>query len=118
MKFLKLGIVICGVLGLVGMFMVGLGAMLEDKKAGTIVMLIAFGLPVVMAVMGLVKPPLQAWQAGVALACFLLELFMLRIWSMVKVIADEPTGVKLMLAGAALGAIASVIAVLKPEANA
>lgn len=118
MKFLKLGIVVCGALGLVGMFMVDLGAMLDRDKTGTIVMLIAFALPVVMGVMGLARLPLQAWQAGVALACFALELFKLRIWSMVKVIAEEPTGVKLMLAGAVLGAIASVIAVLRPEGNA
>jgi len=117
-KYLKLGIVVCGALGLAGMFMTDLGAMLDRDKAGTIVMLVAFGLPVVMAVMGLMKPPLQAGQAGVSLACFALELFKLRIWSMVQVIADEPTGVKLMLAGAVLGAVASAIAVLRPEGNA
>ena len=118
MKFMKLGIVICGALGLAGLFMTDVGAMLDRDKVGTSVMLVAFGLPVVVAVMGLMKPPLQAWQAGVALACFALELFKLRIWSMAKVIGDEPTGVKLMLAGAVLGAIASGIAVLRPEGNA
>lgn len=118
MKYLKLGIVICGALGLAGMFMTDLGAMLGRDKPGTIVMLIAFALPVLMAVAGLARPPLLAWQAGVSLACFALELFKLRVWSMVRVIADEPTGVQLMLAGAVLGAIASAIAVLRPSGNA
>jgi len=114
-KFMKLGIVICGALGLVGMFMFGIGAMLEDKKAATIVMLIAFGLPVVMAVMGLVKPPFQVWQAGVALSCFVLELFELKIWKVIEVFGKIPTYWQLMAVGAVLGAISSLIAVLRPE---
>jgi len=117
-KYLKLGIVICGALGLAGMFMFGIGAMLEGKKAGTIVMLIAFGLPVVMAVLGLVKPPLQAWQAGVALACFVLELFKLKIWEAIEVFGKMPTYWHLMVVGATLGVIASLIAVLRPESTA
>lgn len=118
MKYLKLGVVICGAVGLVGMVMTGIGAMLEGNSASTIVMLIAFGLPVVMAVTGLVRPPFQAWQAAGSLACFALAVIKLRIWHILEVIADVPTGPKLIVAGACLGVIVSVVAVLKPEPTA
>ena len=118
MKYLKLGIVICGALGLAGMVMLGVGEMLERGRLSTVVMLIAFAIPVVMAVTGLVRPPLQVWQAGVSLACFALEAFNLRIWDLLEGIGKAPTGVKLMLAGAVLGLIVSAIPVLRPERHA
>jgi nitrate/nitrite transporter NarK len=114
-KSLKLGIVVLGALGLAGMFLTGLGDMLADRKGSTIVMLIAFALPVVMAGTGLVKPPQKVWQAGVSLACFALTLFKLRIWDTIKVIDEVPTGVKLMLASAVLGTIMAAIAALRPD---
>lgn len=118
MKLLKLGIVICGALGVAGMVMGGIGEMLADQKTSTIVLLAAFGLPVVMAVMGSTKPPLQAWQAGVALACFVLAFFKLRVWEVGEEIARMPTFWKMMLAGSGLGAILSLVAVIKPESKA
>lgn len=118
MRNLKLGVLICGALGLVGMVMSGLGAMLAGDKANTVIMLAAFGIPVLMALSGLARPPLQTWQAGISLACFALASYKLRIWDTIKVIADVPMELKLIVAGAALGVIVSVIAVLRPEANA
>jgi hypothetical protein len=117
-KYLKLAVVICGALGLAGMVMMGLGPMLDSRKASTLVMLIAFALPVLMGVTGLARPPFQAWQAGVALACFALAVIKLRIWTLMEAIADGPMGLKLLAAGACLGVIASAIAVLRPEATA
>ena len=118
MENLKLGIAICGALGLVGMVMAGVGQMLALDKISTAVMLAAFGLPVVMAVMGLAKPPRKAWQAGVSLACYALALFQLRIWDQLERLADMPSFWWLMVVGAGLGAILSVIAVVKPDAKA
>jgi hypothetical protein len=117
-KNLKLGIAICGALGLAGMVMGGLGEMLADHKLSTVTLLAAFGLPVVMAVMGLAKPPLLTWQAAVSLACFVLALFKLRVWELREVIVDMPAYWKLMTAGAGLGAILSVRAVIRPESRA
>jgi hypothetical protein len=115
-KNLKLGVLICGALGLAGMVMSDLGAMLSDNKVGTVIMLIAYGLPVLMAVMALGKPPFQAWQAGVSLACFGLAAFKLRpFWWL---IAELPTGMKLMLVGAGLGVLVAIIALFKPEPSA
>ena len=118
MKNLKLVILICGALGLAGMLMSGLGAMLSADKVNTIIMLVAYGLPVLMAVMALGKPPFQAWQAGISLACFGLAAVKLRLWETIKLIADVPTELKLMLAGAALGVIVAIIALFKPESGA
>jgi hypothetical protein len=115
-KYLKLGIVICGAVGVAGLMMIR--AVLPDDNTYTILVLAAFGLPVVMAAMGLLKPPFRAWQAGVSLAGFAFAAAKLKIWETIRVIADLPMGVKLMMAGAVLGVIVSVITVLKPEASA
>jgi len=117
-KNLKLVILICGALGLAGMLMSGIGAMLSGDKVNTIIMLIAYGLPVLMAVMALGKPPFQAWQAGVSLACFGLAAVKLRLWETIKLIADVPTELKLMLIGAGLGVLVAIIALFKPETTA
>jgi hypothetical protein len=114
-KSLKLGVLMCGALGLAGVVMSDIGAMLETDKVNTVLMFAAFGLPVVMAVMALARPPLQGWQAGVALAGFVLASVKLRIWQMIKLIADVPAELALMLVGAALGAILSVLAAVQPE---
>jgi membrane protease YdiL (CAAX protease family) len=117
-KYLKLGVLICSALGLAGMFMTGVGAQLEGDKANTIILLVAFALPVLMAVSALARPPFQAWQAGVSLACFALVAYKLQIWKTIKEIGDHPTPLKLILIGAGLGVIVSVVAVLRPESKA
>jgi hypothetical protein len=117
-KNLKLGVLICGALGLVGMVMSGIGAMLSADKVNTVIMLIAYGLPVLMAVMAFSKPPFQAWQAGISLACFGLAAVKLRLWETIKLIADVPVELKLMLVGAGLGVIVAIIALFKPEPSA
>ena len=115
MKILKLGVVICGALGLVGLVLIGIGALMETQKTSTLVMLVAFGLPVVMGLVAMSRPPLQPWQAGVSLACFALAGWKLRLWETLGSFGDVPTGTKLVLVGATLGVIASAIAIVKPE---
>jgi hypothetical protein len=117
-EHLELGIAICGALGLAGMVMAGVGQMLAQDQISTAVMLAAFALPVVMAVMGLAKPPRKAWQGGVSLACYALALSKLPIWNRLERIAAMPGFWWLMMVGAGLGAILSVIAVVKPDARA
>ncbi len=118
MKNLKLVILICGALGLAGMLMSDIGARLSSDKVTTVIMLVAYGLPVLMAVMALGKPPFQAWQAGISLACFGLAAVKLRLWETIKQIADFPTDYKLMMVGAGLGVIGAIIALFKPETSA
>ena len=117
MKLLKLGVLICGAVGLAGAWMHWGGVVLEGNKSAILV-LAGFGLPVVMAVIGLVKPPLRAWQAAVTLAGFALAAFRLPIWNTIKLIAELPTEWRFMTAGAGLGVILALIAVIRPEPGA
>jgi len=115
-KILKLGVVICGILGIVGMVMSGVDRMMEADKSTTIVMLAAYALPAVLGVVALVRRPFQAWQAGVSLACFALATWKLRVWDMIRDFGSTPTGFQLMAIGAVAGVILTVTAVMKPEA--
>jgi hypothetical protein len=79
-------------------------------------MVAAYAVPIVMAVMALVRPPFQAWQAGVSLACFALATWKLRVWELIKELGSAPAGFQLMAIGAVVGVVLTVIAVMKPEA--
>jgi hypothetical protein len=114
-KILKLGVVICGVLGIVGMAMAGIPPMMEADKMSTIVMLAAYALPIIMGAIAFVRPPFQAWQAGVSLAGFALAAYKLQIWEAVGKFGGLPTGFKLMTFGAGIGVILTIVAVMKPE---
>jgi hypothetical protein len=114
-KQLKLGILICGALGLVGMALSGLGMMLQTDRVNTAIMLIAFAIPVVMGAIPIVRPPLQSWQAGVALACFVLTAVKLRLWSAIHELGHMQVGGKLVMAATILGVIVTITAMLKPE---
>lgn len=115
MKILKLGVVICGVLGIVGLVMADIERMMEADKVTTIVMVAAYAVPIVMAIGALVRPPFQAWQAGVSLACFALATWKLRVWELIKDLGNAPAGFQLMSIGAVVGVVLTVIAVMKPE---
>ena len=113
MKILKLALLICGGLGIAGLMML-FELMWENDPRNEIVLLIAYALPVVMAAIALVKPPLQAWQAGVALAGFALAAWKLRIWEAIRLFGVEPNGQRLMVIGAGLGVIVAIVAILRP----
>lgn len=115
-KILKLGVVICGVLGIVGLVMSDVERMMEADKSTTIVMLAAFALPLMMGIIALARPPFQPWQSGVALACFALATWKLQPWELVKRFGSTPTGFQLMAIGAVVGVILTVTAVMRPEA--
>jgi hypothetical protein len=79
--------------------------------------LIALGwaTPVVMAVLALVRPPLQAWQAAASLAGFAVVAIRTRIWKTIPDFADAPVDSQLAVVALACGLITSVLAVAKPE---
>jgi membrane protease YdiL (CAAX protease family) len=120
-KILKLGMLICGALGIAGMIMImfGVTETMDADRALTLIMLAAFALPVVMAAIGLARPPLRSWQAGVSLAGFALAGWKLQIWTLfwtlVKHLDEVPMAHQLMGVGAGVGVILTVIAVMKPE---
>jgi hypothetical protein len=114
-KHLKLALLICGALGIAGILLIGVNVLANADRGYTILMFVAFGLPVAMAALAVVRPPMRAWQAGVALAGFSLAAWKLKIWDAIRLFADEPTGQRLMVIGAGLGVILSILVILKPE---
>ncbi|MDB4963756.1 MAG: hypothetical protein JWP01_3755 [Myxococcales bacterium] len=125
MKNLKVVILICGILGLVSMFLPmgsGMPSMfsifMEFDKFQLILMLAAFGVPTAVAAMGLAKPPAQAWHGIAALAGFALAAVKTRIWSSIGHIMDAPMSGKLMLIATIVGLVVAIMAVVKPEAKA
>jgi hypothetical protein len=117
-KHLKLGVVICGALGIAGLLLFGMGALLEQQPTATILLLVAFALPVVMGAMALLRPPMRSWQAGVSLSGFALAAWKLEIWNLFRSFADQSNGQRLIGVGAALGVIVSIIVIMRPEETA
>jgi hypothetical protein len=114
-KHLKLGVIICGALGIAGLLLVGIGTLLELQQTDTILLLIAFALPVVMGAIALARPPMRPWQAGVSLSGFALAAWKLEIWTMLRSIADQPNSQRLIVVGATLGVIVAIVAIMRPE---
>lgn len=82
MKHLKLGILVCAAVGLLTCF-IGSQAIWKAHSvpglASHIYMIIAgFVAALAMGVMAQLKPPMQRWQSGVALAGFALVLLKIR----------------------------------------
>jgi hypothetical protein len=117
MKNLKIGILVFGALGLLGILMSDIGLAFKYDKSNTIMILLAFGAPTVVAAMALAKPPLMMWHAAVALAGFVLAMIKVRLWETLPHIMDVPTGLKLALIGTTGGLVVSILALVKKEAQ-
>lgn len=125
MKATKYLIVLFGLCGLVTMVIPVHGhlpiASAVKDPAGLAQFLVWFLLPAVMGVLGILKPPQQAWQGAVALGGFGFGFVKLELW---KVIPHIPDGALrnmsqvLWLVGIVGGIVASLIAVAKPEPRA
>jgi hypothetical protein len=120
MKVMKLLILLFGCVGLVGYVAPVDGASLfldtlHDEAVTAILILAGFGVPAIMAVLGVAKPPFQSWQAVAALAGFVLVGVKIRLWDLLPNIADTGWTGKLMAVGSVAGVVVSAIAVAKPE---
>jgi hypothetical protein len=69
-----------------------------------------------MAAMALARPPMQAWQPGVALAGFVLGIVRFHVWDIALHLGSAGLPWILLLATIVAGTAASVIALIKPEA--
>lgn len=121
MKHLKIVILGCGVLGLVALLVPFAGrSLLKDAfdsgKLDALVYAAVFALPAIMAAMALARPPMQAWQPGVALAGFVLGIVRFHVWDIALHLGAAGLAWILLLATIVVGTIASVIALMKPEA--
>lgn len=120
MKVMKLLILLFGCIGLIGYIppLDGGSLFLEalhDEAVTAILILTGFGVPALMAVLGAVKPPFQAWQAVAALAGFVFVGVKIRLWDMLPNIGESGWSGKLLIVASIGGLVVSAIAVAKPE---
>jgi hypothetical protein len=120
-KQLKIVILVCGVVGLIALILPFSGrSLLKDSfevdKLSALVYAAVFVLPAAMAALALARPPMQAWQPGVALAGFVLGIVRFHVWDIALHLGAAGLAWILLLATIVVGTIASVIALMKPEA--
>jgi hypothetical protein len=110
-------ILLFGALGVVSLLMEfdTLKAGLEHDTANYAMVLAGFVLPLLMGLMGVMKPPFMAWQAAVALAGFALVAVKLRIWDTLPHIGEVPMAGKLGMVAVVGGGVGSVRARVMPE---
>lgn len=123
MKNMKVLILVFGILGVISLFIPTEGftmfAFLKLAGMGYLVPVLGgFVLAAVMGGMGLAKPPMQQWQAGLAAAGFAMVFVRLKFWQMLKNIGDAPLSGKLLIVAVLGGLIVSIIALAKPESKA
>ena len=121
MKNAKLALVGGGVLGLVALIVPLAGRsllvdMLEIDPASALVYAAIFALPAVMGAFGLARPPLRAWQSGVALAACVRGVGRLQVWELALHLSSLGLRGGLLLAAIASGTVASVATLVRPEA--
>ncbi|HET9627553.1 MAG TPA: hypothetical protein VFP84_39625 [Kofleriaceae bacterium] len=121
MKKLKITILVCSLVGLVdlciphGISGSMLGSLFHLDAVQGVLYTAIFALPAIMAAASLARPPMQGWQAGVALAGFVMGVVKFRIWHLVLHLgAASGYGVVLLLA-IVIGAVAAIGLMLKPE---
>jgi len=120
-KNAKLALVVCGLLGLVALVVPFAGGalimgMLQIDPASAVINAAIFVLPAVMGLLAVSRPPLRAWQSGVALAACVLGVVRLRVWDLVLYLPSIGLRGVLLLAAIVIGTVASVAALLRPEA--
>ncbi len=123
MKNMKVLILVFGILGVISLFIPTEGftmfAFLKLAGMGYLVPVLGgFVLAAVMGAMGLAKPPMQQWQAGLAAAGFAMVFVRLKFWQMIKGIGDAPLSGKLLIVAVLGGLIVSILALAKPESKA
>lgn len=121
MKGLKFAVAGAAVAGLIAMFVpVGGGfsmfKLLSLVAAWKAYLLVGgFALALVVAILGVAKPPFKAPLAGAALGGFLAAAFAGEIWETLPKIGDMPGALKLLPIATVLGIIVSGLALAKPE---
>jgi hypothetical protein len=119
-KNARLALVVSGVVGLVALIapLSGRSLLAELVAANglsAIVHAAIFALPAAMGALALARPPIQPWQAGVALAACVLGVVRLRAWDLALHLPSHgPRGV-LLLAALVVGTVAAVVALVRPE---
>jgi hypothetical protein len=124
MKGLKFGVALLGVIGIVAVFLPAL-ARVESSFSffatraldSAHVYLVLGGLAVAtaMGILGIIKPPFERWQAGIALAGFATAAIKLQVWQLAKHFGAYLIGMKLLTLVPVIGAIVALLAVILSE---
>ena len=122
MKNLKIGILAFGILGVVALFIpqhgFSLFSMLKLLGASYLVPVLGgFVVAAIMGILGMTKPPLLQWQAGVAAAGFAAVFVRMKFWEILKHFGSAVKEVPSLLLIIAVigGLIVSIMALAKPE---
>ncbi len=123
MNNLKFGVLACGLIGLIAVFLpfVSFGDMSfslwktrQGDAANVYMVMVGFGVPLVMGAMAAAKPPMLRWQSIVALLGFVLVFIKMR-QGLPTDIFKGAIGAKLMGLALYAGTICSVLTLAKPE---
>jgi len=119
-KYLKIAIAVCGAVGLAGLIIPIedislLKVLLDNDKVQFAVYTAMFALPIAMGVLALVKPPMQSWQAGVALASFVLAATKVEVWTTLSHLASAEPRHLVTAAAVVIGAICAIVALMRPS---
>ncbi|HSR97100.1 MAG TPA: hypothetical protein VLM79_08630 [Kofleriaceae bacterium] len=120
MKNLKLALIVCGVLGLAALLVPFSGRSLlvelfTTDRMSAIVYAAIFVLPAAMGAMALSRPPMQAWQSGVALAGCVLGVVRLHVWELALHLPSYGARGALLVAALVIGTVAAVTMLVRPE---
>lgn len=123
MKKLAFPILVFAVAGLASLFIPDAGrsmfsVFLEFDQFRLFLMLAAFVVPAVMAVLALTKPEVKSWMAMAALAGFAVATVKSEVWSMASHLGSLPLAMKIMFIAIVGGAVVSILAVAKTEEEA
>jgi hypothetical protein len=126
MKWLKFGIALLGVVGVIGCFLPAIGEpgkqySLYDLRVidevHAYLMIAGLALAAIMGGLAIARPPLERWQAGIALAGFALTAIKFRFWDGLQHFGEYALGGQLVLIVPLLGiAIAAIGAFRAQEA--
>jgi len=116
-----IGFGVCSLVGLVdlciphGIAGSMLGSLFHLDVLQAVLYTAIFALPAIMAVSALTKPPMQGWQAGVALAGFVMGVVKFRVWNLVLHLGSAPPHRIVLVGAIVVGAIAAIGLMVKPE---
>jgi len=114
---LKVLILVFGALGLLGLVLNfdELRRLFDHQPLEAIILLGGFALPLLVGLMGVVRPPFQTWQAVVALVGFTVHAIRGRVWRTVPEFLHLGFSYKLVMIAIIGGVIVSGLALAKPE---
>jgi hypothetical protein len=109
-------LVLCGVVGILALLVPVDGrSLLEPDRLAAFVHLAIFALPAAMGAIALARPPMQAWQSGVALAACVLGLARFHVWELALHLPSAGARGTLLFAAMVIATVASAATLVRPE---